>query len=162
VTTFRFSKWGGGPHWTFPAVKLGEDLHGTWYVVPEGSHYSRPGNAFDAPCASLLLVPDAGWVASFNEAGRHKVDVYVDISTTAVITEDSVEAVDLDLDVVRRADGRVYVDDEDEFAVHQVSYGYPAEVIAQALESCQAVLDLVRTRTSPFDGATLDAWWART
>ena len=41
-----------------------------------------------------------------------------------------VTMVDLDLDVVRlRADQRVLIVDEDEFAEHQVRYSYPAEVI---------------------------------
>ena len=38
-------------------------------------------------------------------------------------------AVDLDLDVVRGFNGTVIVDDEDEFAEHQVAYGYPEDVI---------------------------------
>lgn len=35
--------------------------------------------------------------------------------------------VDLDLDVVRRFDGSAEILDEDEFAEHQVRYGYPPE-----------------------------------
>ena len=46
--------------------------------------------------------------------------------------EDLVRAVDLDLDVIRGTTGRVWVDDEDEFAEHRVSLGYPDEVIEQA------------------------------
>ncbi|WP_180935649.1 DUF402 domain-containing protein [Nocardioides ungokensis] len=34
-------------------------------------------------------------------------------------------AVDLDLDVVRGRTGRVWIDDEDEFAEHRVRFGYP-------------------------------------
>ena len=58
-------------------------------------------------------------------------------------------AVDLDLDVVRRTDGTVYVDDEDEFAEHRVSFGYPPEVVELAEESCRWVLGHVRDRHRP-------------
>ena len=66
-------------------------------------------------------------------------------------------AVDLDLDVIRLPDplppvesapwdvppagpGEVFVDDEDEFAEHQVLYGYPADVVAAAQASCDALV----------------------
>ena len=64
-----------------------------------------------------------------------------------------VRAVDLDLDVIEALDGQVYVDDEDEFAEHQVLFGYPAEVIALAESTRDAVLAAVRDRQAPFDGA---------
>ena len=38
-------------------------------------------------------------------------------------------AVDLDLGVIRGTTGRVWVDDEDGFAEHRVTVGYPAEVV---------------------------------
>jgi len=40
--------------------------------------------------------------------------------------------VDLDLDVVLTREGHLFVDDEDEFAAHQVELGYPPEVVALA------------------------------
>ena len=51
----------------------------------------------------------------------------------------TVTAVDLDLDVVRGWTGRVWVDDEDEFADHRVRFGYPADVVRMAAPSCEAV-----------------------
>ena len=44
--------------------------------------------------------------------------------------------VDLDLDVVVTREGHLYVDDEDEFAEHQVALGYPPEVIDLARRAC--------------------------
>jgi hypothetical protein len=81
-----------------------------------------------------------------------------------------VRMVDLDLDVVRLADpmpdhaleaavaagrtsGEIYVDDEDEFAEHQVAFGYPADVIERAQASCDEVLAAVRAGLPPYDGA---------
>ena len=69
-------------------------------------------------------------------------------------------AVDLDLDVIQGTTGRIWVDDEDEFAAHRVALGYPDEVVEQAVTSCQEVLTAVTGHAAPFDGAHRD-WLAR-
>ena len=52
------------------------------------------------------------------------------MTTPVEFGEDVFTMIDLDLDVVRkRPTARIYVDDEDEFAEHQVKYGYPPDVI---------------------------------
>ena len=72
---------------------------------------------------------------------KRPFDTYVDIATPAVWHgEDLVRAVDLDLDVIQGTTGRIWVDDEDEFAAHRVALGYPDEVTEQAVTSCQEVL----------------------
>ncbi|MGQ4390492.1 DUF402 domain-containing protein [Streptomyces sp. SAS_270] len=59
--------------------------------------------------------------------------------------------VDLDLDVCRiRADGSVFVDDEDEFAVHQVRYGYPPDVVARAVAASEWLSAALREGMQPF------------
>jgi protein associated with RNAse G/E len=64
--------------------------------------------------------------------------------------------VDLDLDVLRKrgADLPLLVD-EDEFAEHQVRYGYPADVIRSAEQSAQWLMTAVANGTGPFNGAHL-------
>ena len=62
-------------------------------------------------------------------------------------------AVDLDLDVVRGNTGRVWVDDEDEFADHRVRFGYPDEIAAAAMASCDRVHAAVVAGTAPYDGS---------
>jgi protein associated with RNAse G/E len=71
-----------------------------------------------------------------------------------------VRAVDLDLDVIRGTTGRVWVDDEDEFAQHRVQLGYPDEVIEGAVASCQEIFGAVGEGRAPFDGTHRD-WLAR-
>jgi protein associated with RNAse G/E len=61
--------------------------------------------------------------------------------------------VDLDLDVVRPVDDEVFVDDEDEFAAHQVEFGYPDDVIAGATTACEGVRAAVAARMAPYDGS---------
>ncbi len=58
--------------------------------------------------------------------------------------------VDLDLDVCRRWDGEVVVLDEDEFADHQVRYGYPPEVIAQSHRAADWLRVALADGTEPF------------
>jgi protein associated with RNAse G/E len=68
---------------------------------------------------------------------------------------DVVRAVDLDLDVIRLQTGDVVVDDEDEFAEHQVSYGYPPEIVALAETSRDIVHAAIVARRPPYDGSHL-------
>ena len=58
-----------------------------------------------------------------------------------------------------RAAGEIFVDDEDEFAEHQVLYDYPAEVVATARASCDALVPAVRAGLPPYDG-THQRWLA--
>lgn len=171
------TKWGRRPHWTFAARFLGSDRHGDWVGVPAGTRMSRPGAEFIAPVDQACLAPTtgssehSGWVATFygrrpdgsgaGLAPENPVDVYVDIATQPVWDEATIRSVDLDLDVIRGHTGRVWIDDEDEFAEHRVSLGYPDEVIASAVANCDLVHAAVRDRVAPFEGRTSDGWLAR-
>ena len=107
----------------------------------------------------VLLVPAEGcWTACFN-AG-HTVEIYVDVTTRPVLDGSTVTAVDLDLDVIRYADGRVEVLDEDEFAEHQVRLAYPADLISQARQTCEWLVEAVSARAGPFGQAGVE-WLAR-
>ncbi|QZY30747.1 DUF402 domain-containing protein [Nocardioides coralli] len=121
-------------------------------MVPAGGDGDRPGflATFHAPGGFL---PSAG--------GRVPVAVYVDITTPAVWDGPVLRAVDLDLDVVRGTSGRVWVDDEDEFADHRVRWGYPAAVAEAAVRTCGTVEAAVRRHEPPFDGETHLPWLDR-
>lgn len=159
------TKYVAHPHWTYPAVVLGSDRHGTWLGVPAGSHHSRPGLSFDSDVDSVVLVaPGTASLAGLHAPGIW-VDTYVDIATppwwddtTAV---PSLRSIDLDLDVIRRSDGTVFVDDEDEFDEHRVSLGYPDPLVRSARASCADVLAAVAGRRPPYDGPTATAWLGR-
>ncbi|HWC23122.1 MAG TPA: DUF402 domain-containing protein [Flexivirga sp.] len=153
-----YRKWDGTPHWQSMGTLLGVDEHGCWVGFPEGTHFERPGAAFDIECDSVSLFPGGGYTPAFNEStGRaEQVVVYVDTTTPPVWsrTDDGgwrVTMIDLDLDVVRRANGFAYVDDEDEFAEHQRQFGYPADVIRRAEDDTRAVFGALRDGRPPFD-----------
>lgn len=155
-------KWPDHPHWEYDATHLGVDGWGHWVGVPQGVWLSRPGAGFHAHCDHVVLLPhDDWWLGTFygDDAGR-PVDTYVDISTPVTWRGDLVQAVDLDLDVVKGTSGRIWVDDEDEFAAHRVTLGYPDDVVTHALATCDWVHAAVSAATAPFDG-TARGWLAR-
>ncbi len=162
-----FRKWGDRPHWEYDALRLGDDEHGTWVGAAAGTRLSRPGAEFAAPSHFVSLVPaDQPFVATFYDPGwaavvDSGVDVYVDITTVPRWDGAQVTMVDLDLDVVRGWTGRVWVDDEDEFADHRVRFGYPADVVRLAASSCDAVHAAVRSGLPPYDGVVGARWLSR-
>lgn len=107
-----------------------------------------------------MLVPhDDWWLATFyDDDARRPVDTYVDITTPPIWTDDAVTCVDLDLDVVRRIDATVFIDDEDEFAEHQHTLGYPTEVIDRARASAATVVRGVKADQTPFNRAVAARW----
>ena len=83
---------------------------------------------------------------------------YVNIATPAIWAGAILSFIDLDLDVIWRfGSGEVILDDEDEFAVHQLRYGYSSQLIEQSWRSSLEVRQLIAEREYPFDGS-LHAW----
>ena len=155
-----FTKYDGSLHWHQTVRYLGEDEHGVWLGAPAGSTAQRgsePPVTFEAPSVQLVPVGQ-WWTAVFNDPPRW-AEVYCDIATPARwISPAEVTMVDLDLDVVRlRPDGRVHIEDEDEFAEHQVRYGYPGDLISQAEQTAAALVAAVSARVEPF-GTVSEAW----
>jgi hypothetical protein len=159
VVRIAMTKWGDRRHWEYDALWLGSDQHGEWLGLPPKTAMARPGFGLVSQNIQVGLVPafdpdvERGWFAGFHGEPRAWVDVYVDITTPPVWDGATLRAVDLDLDVIRKVDGEVFVDDEDEFAVHQVELGYPDDVIAAATGACEWVTTAVTQRRPPFDGS---------
>ena len=83
---------------------------------------------------------------------------YVNIATPATWDDGTLRFIDLDLDVIWHADsGEVILDDEDEFELHQVRFGYPNDLIEQVRRSGDEVLEMIARAAHPFD-VSLFAW----
>ncbi len=156
----EMEKWGDRPHWRFDAIWLGSDEHGDWIGFPAGTSMTRPGQAVVSRNDQVGLLPppdspaeDRGWVATFHGEPREWVAVYVDITTPPVWDGATARTIDLDLDVIRRVDGEVFVDDEDEFAEHRVALGYPDDVVQAAIRSCETVHARLTAGHPPYDGS---------
>jgi protein associated with RNAse G/E len=82
-------------------------------------------------------------------------EIYCDSTSPAAGEGDqAVDLIDLDLDVVRRrGSGRVELRDEDEFAVHRTSFGYPEEVVAPARAAATWLRTALANGTQPFASA---------
>ncbi|WP_433254405.1 DUF402 domain-containing protein [Streptosporangium sp. CA-135522] len=160
IVNVVYRKYDGSLHWHHPALLLGEDEHGVWTGCVAGSSGSKGDNPpVTWPNAFVMLFPrDGWWTASFN-AQPHKVEIYCDISTVPEWRDGEVTMVDLDLDVLRMRDGRIILDDEDEFEEHQIRYAYPPDVIATARSTAARLMEAVTAGTAPF--TTAPHWLSR-
>ncbi|HJR93189.1 MAG TPA: DUF402 domain-containing protein [Acidimicrobiia bacterium] len=162
--TVQYYKYSDAVHWRHELVWLGEDAHGTWLAGPVGTVVQRGSE----PPVQMrrafvqLITPDRWWTALFNGPGDgNDMPVYVDVTTVARrVGDERVELVDLDLDVVQRRDGSVYVDDEDEFEDHRVIFGYPESMVASARGAAARLVLDIQKGAPPFDG-TGAAWLGR-
>ena len=94
-TRMVFTKWGGLPHWEYDAVRLGEDEHGLWLGTPLGTLVGRPEARFHTDVHQVVLVPEAGFVATFfAPGGRAPCDLYVDITTVSTARQQCQAAAD--------------------------------------------------------------------
>jgi protein associated with RNAse G/E len=58
--------------------------------------------------------------------------------------------IDLDLDVGLGVDGSVVIEDEDEFEVHQIKYGYTDEMIQGAVAETAKIVKALEAGQEPF------------
>ncbi|NEA55859.1 DUF402 domain-containing protein [Streptomyces sp. SID13666] len=152
----EYRKYDGSLHWNMAMRRLGEDEHGVWLGAPKGS-VSRKGHGPEIVFADayVLLFPrEAWWTGTFNAAPR-RTEIYCDVTTPPQwLSPTEVTMIDLDLDVIRkRGEPTPLLVDEDEFAEHQVRYGYPADVIEQAAGAAQWLMQQVGDGAEPFTTA---------
>lgn len=160
--TVQYRKWDGSLHWRHDLVALGRDEHGIWLG---GAAKTIVQRGLEPPTAVRtgfvqLIAPDVPWTAIFNQPGG-KYEVYIDLTThPSWVTDDRVELIDLDLDVVRRPGGEVALLDEDEFAEHAERFAYPTEVVAETTQAAHRLLAEVEARVEPF-GTAAHHWLAQ-
>lgn len=133
---------------------LGTDEAGIWLLAPKGAEasYAARGPA-PLPVNFLTLVPHAtGWIATWmwgNDA--IDIDVYVDVvGDPRWVSATELRVIDLDLDVIRRRNGHVSLDDEDEFLENVTLRRYPADVVQRARATAGELVEAVAQRRPPF------------
>ncbi|HYO86746.1 MAG TPA: DUF402 domain-containing protein [Dermatophilaceae bacterium] len=166
----QFLKYDGSPHWRYPAAFLGADRYGDWLGGGAGTVIARPGRRFVWDGDFVLLIPrDRHHVVTLNGPTELvSTEFYVDLTTVptwhagdSAADPPRVRAVDLDLDVGRRfSQTEPYLDDEDEFAVHRVVFGYPEELVDAVRAEAALLMTQLRAGTEPF-GSVAHAWLAR-
>lgn len=151
--TVQFLKYPDILHWGFEAHRLGEDEWGDWIGVPAGTSCWKGEEPFrPTERDAVFCVPrDEWWHLHYNGDNHHRYTHFVDIVTPPVwVSGSRYEMVDLDLDVAVHRDGTIEVQDEDEFQVHQVRYGYTEEMVGTALSETNRIVDLLERRSEPF------------
>jgi hypothetical protein len=154
-------KWPGEPYRRTPMHRLGVDEAGVWLFAPKGAaaSYAASGPT-PLPVNFLTLVPNsAGWIATWmwgNDA--IDIDLYVDVvGDPRWVSETELRIIDLDLDVIRRRNGQVILDDEDEFVENMSVRRYPADVIKRARATADELVEAVAQRRAPF-GSESQQW----
>lgn len=149
-------------HWGFNASYLGEDEHGHWVAVPAGTERWKGEQEVRPSVAdAVFCAPHDGWWHLHYNGGATRFSHFVDIVTQPVwVSENRYEMIDLDLDVLVHQDGTIEIDDEDEFEMHQVRYGYTEEMIQGALQSTARVVDALSEHREPFFDVAA-AWLAK-
>ena len=85
----------------------------------------------------------------FHEPDGALRNYYCNVAMPFTLEGETLEFVDLDIDVVAWPDGRVEVLDRDDFEVNSVKFGYPEDVIAAAEQSLAELLTLVELGQLP-------------
>lgn len=150
----NYRKYDGSLHWYTLLNHLGEDEYGVWLGSPPGGRWRRAiGPWVPVDTDRLLVVPhDRWWTARFSNNPDYHTSIYADVTMVPQwVTPTEVAIVDLDLDVVRAtATGEISLLDEDEFAEHQLRYGYPDDVIEAARASAKWLIAAMTAGDEPF------------
>lgn len=88
-------------------------------------------------------------VFRFHEPDGTLRNHYFNVAMPADLGGDTLDFIDLDLDVVAWPDGRVDVLDCDDFAENSKKYGYPDDVIAKAERALAVILKLIEDGNLP-------------
>jgi hypothetical protein len=156
----RGFKWPRRPTGVAVTYLLGEDSFGRWLGVAGGDPWwTADGTDSGVFVQSFVKLVPSGtyWTACFNSA-----DPVVDVDIVLPVrwVDDVLEEVDLELDILRSADGSVSVRDRDEFERVRKRWAMPGDVVRQVEETCERVRALVEQGAEPF-GAAGQAWLAR-
>jgi hypothetical protein len=142
----------------WPAYEVSSDRYGLWLYSPKGSIHRgqvgetigecKVGSPADGVPVIQLIPKSLWWTATW--CRESNASISVDICTPPVLDDDEWTYTDLELDPIRRGDGHVYVDDEDEFAA-SCSAGLISD--AEAASARSATADTVKRMqdgTEPF------------
>lgn len=147
MTTVRVckQKYPARAHLASELEVVGTDNFGTWLYRPRDASLDRVG---------IQLMPVHGWWTAWWWIGwEHDPTrrwIAADICTPPMLDPDGWRYDDLEIDLVRLADGSVLVLDEDEFEAARRSVPYPPEIVAAALRARNEVQQMLHQDMEPF------------
>ena len=161
--TVQFLKNPDTLHWGFEASFLGEDRYGSWIAVPAGTkRWKGEDEVHPTRSNAVFCAPHEGWWhLHYNGPHTHNYSMFVDINTPPRwVGENRYEMIDLDLDVGMTHDGEIIVEDEDEFAIHQVQLSYTPEMIQLARQATDEIVEALTIKAEPFFEVA-ESWLSR-
>lgn len=146
----RGFKWPHRPTSIASASFLGEDQFGHWLGVTKGDPWWAADHSSSGTFlhSFVKLVPrNTFWSVCF-----HPGDLVVDVDIILPVNwiGNILEEVDLELDVLRSRNGKVWIRDQNKFEQLQTHWGIPLEIATQATETCNYIRSLVEQSSEPF------------
>ena len=151
----RGFKWPHRPTSVAFASRLGEDQFGQWLGIAKGSAWWAADRSYSGVFlhSFVKLVPsNTFWSVCFHPID-HAVDV--DIILPVHWIGDILEEVDLELDILRSPDGKVWVRDQDKFEHVRTQWNMPNEIVVKVEETCNQVRSSVEQASEPFGSVGL-------
>ena len=143
---------------------MGEDHFGLWLYSPKGTVYRGQSGSIIAECEVgqgsrdagrpvMHLIPRTGWwIAAWCSDGAESL-ISVDICTPPALIDGEWTYIDLELDALGFTDGRVEIDDEDEFAAACETGLIPPSDATEARVAAQQIEHCLCGRIEPFGRA---------
>jgi uncharacterized protein len=94
---------------------------------------------------------DEWYTASISVNSGHILDYYCNICMPPTLDGSDLSFIDLDLDYIN-FDGEWTIVDEDEFAINQIKYSYPDDLINRTSQELNNLIQRVKNKKFPFDG----------
>lgn len=161
LITVQFYKYPASLHWGIETSWLGDDDWGVWLSFPRGSaRWKGPVTHRPNSVDAVVCVPHDDWWLMHFSPDHEEFTHFIDIATPPRWSDGRVELIDLDLDILVSRDGTVAVDDEDEFLLHQVELGYPADMVRSARDTADRVFGEVAAGADPFFEVA-NSWYER-
>jgi protein associated with RNAse G/E len=142
-------------HYTWPATLSdddGERLRFTTVIGGRLVHYTRGFEQIQTLRSDLTFWRERWYNVFTNyDADGNLHDLYCNVAMPIMISNNTLQYVDLDLDVRFSPDGTFEILDEDEFEQHTTEFGYPAQVRNQALRTVDDIFAVAKSRVEPFN-----------
>ena len=154
------TKFNGSKHYRFAAGVVDASADCIRVYFPPGTTLDSYRGRLTSISHNLRLYwPDRYWNLSVRWRPDGSLeDYYVNIATPASWSDQQIDWVDLDLDLILSPDAaEPLLDDEDEFERHRVAWNYPADLVRTCHDTVDKVRRLMAERAWPFDGS-LAAW----
>lgn len=141
----------------WPTYVIAEDTHGLWLFSPKGTicrgqtrsetieNEVGRGNRPEAVPVMHLIPREGWWMAAWCSLGLN-----VEICTPPALIDNEWQFVDLELDPRMLPDGRIEIEDEDEFEAARLDGQIPEEEATEARKASDHVTRAMRNSIEPF------------